>query len=70
MNLGHGMDGLAAFREICDVNPSQKAILATGFATADIFCAAQDLGICACLKKPYSLRELASAMRQALDARE
>ncbi|NOY69277.1 MAG: response regulator [Deltaproteobacteria bacterium] len=67
MNLGSGMDGLATFREICRVSPSQKAILATGFATADIFCAAEDLGICACLKKPYSVRELARIMRLALD---
>gem|GEM_PF-3872871 len=67
MNLGLGMNGLETFRRIRLINPDQKAVLATGYADNDIVFTAQKLGISTCLKKPFTIPELARALRIALD---
>ena len=67
MIMHPGIDGLDTYKEILKINPSQKAIIATGFSTSDRIQTAQSLGAGACLKKPYLLEDIARTVREELD---
>ena len=60
-----GLDTLLALREI---NPTQKVILATGYADSERVQAALDNNVRHVVKKPYTMDDLCRAVRLALDA--
>ncbi|MFO7557628.1 MAG: hypothetical protein R6X10_02270, partial [Desulfobacterales bacterium] len=49
-----------------ELNPMQKAIIASGFSETDRVKKIQKLGAKKYLKKPYTLENIAIAMREAL----
>ena len=67
MIMDPGMDGLETYRQILEIHPGQKAVIASGFSETDRVAKAQRLGAGAYLKKPYTLESLGSAIRAELD---
>jgi len=61
------MDGLETYKRILELYPGQKAIIASGFSETDRVAETQRLGAGAYVKKPYSMEELAIAVRHELD---
>jgi PAS domain S-box-containing protein len=71
MLLGPGLlDGLSTFRRILDFCPQQKAVIASGLAESTRVKKARELGVSAYVKKPYSLKEIGTAVRYTLDLSE
>jgi signal transduction histidine kinase/ActR/RegA family two-component response regulator len=66
MIMDGGMDGLDTYREIIKMYPGQKAIVASGFSESERVREVQRLGAGLCLKKPYTVEELAEAVQQEL----
>ena len=67
MIMDPGMDGLDTYRQILDINPSQKAIIASGFSETERVRAAQDLGAGQYVKKPYTIEKIGLAVKEALN---
>lgn len=67
MVMKPGIDGVETFRSICKMAPNQKALIASGFSELDQIKAASKSGISQYLKKPYSLEDLALAVKKVLD---
>ncbi|WP_161629975.1 ATP-binding protein [Desulfogranum mediterraneum] len=66
MIMPGGLDGLSTYQEIVRLNSSQKSIIASGFSRSDHVYKAQRLGAGLYLKKPYTMLELAKAVRASL----
>ena len=62
-----GMDGLETYRRIIERRPGQRVLIASGYAATDSVREAQRLGAGAYLRKPYTLRQLATHVRRELD---
>jgi len=67
MIMEQGLDGLEAYRRIVELLPGVRTILASGYSESERVKEAQDLGAGPYLKKPYSMEDLAIAVRQELD---
>ncbi len=67
MIMDPGMDGLDTYMNIIDLNPGQKAILASGYSETDRVKKTQALGAGAYVKKPYSLEKIGSAIKRELE---
>ena len=67
MIMEPGMDGLDTYRQILDLYPEQKAVIASGFSETDRVKEAQRLGAGPYLRKPYTLEKLGRTIRQELD---
>jgi PAS domain S-box-containing protein len=67
MILEEGFDGLDAYKEILKLNPGQKSIIMSGFATTKRVREMQELGAGSYLKKPFSRIGLGRAVKQELD---
>ncbi len=67
MIMDPGMDGLATYKKVLQHNPSQKAIIASGYSESERVKEAQKLGAGAYVKKPYLMEKLALAVREELD---
>jgi PAS domain S-box-containing protein len=61
-----GIDGLECFRRIREVNPDQKAIIASGFSETDRVKGAQSMGAGVYIRKPYLLENIGLAIRDEL----
>lgn len=61
------MDGLETYRKILELNPSQKAIVVSGYSETSRVREAQRLGAGAYIKKPFLREELAIAVRNELE---
>jgi signal transduction histidine kinase/ActR/RegA family two-component response regulator len=66
MIMEPGMDGLETYRQIIEIRPGQKAIIASGFSETDRVKEAQRLGAGEYLKKPYTLENLGIAVKKEL----
>ena len=66
MIMEPGMDGLETYRQIIEIRPGQKAIIASGFSETDRVREAQRLGAGEYLKKPYTLENLGVAVKKEL----
>jgi len=66
MILGQGMDGLDTYRQILAHAPEQKVLIVSGYAENQRIAEALRLGARGYVKKPYTVVELAQAMRRAL----
>ncbi len=60
------MDGLDTYRNILEIRPNQKAIIASGFSETDRVKALQALGAGAYIKKPFLLKTLGEAVKAEL----
>lgn len=66
MIMDPGIDGLETYRRIIARHPGQRAIIASGYAETDRVKTAQKLGVGACIRKPYTVETLATAIKAEL----
>jgi two-component system, cell cycle sensor histidine kinase and response regulator CckA len=66
MIMAPGMSGLETYQKIIAHRPGQKAIISSGYSETDDIKKAQQLGAGGYLKKPYTITELASAVKNEL----
>jgi PAS domain S-box-containing protein len=66
MLMEPGMNGRQTFEEIVRIEPGQKAIIVSGFSESSDAKAALKLGAKGFLKKPYSIDQLAMAIKKSL----
>jgi two-component system, cell cycle sensor histidine kinase and response regulator CckA len=67
MIMEGGMDGLDTYREILNVHPSQRAILASGYSETERVKEAQRLGAGQYIRKPYTIEMIGLAVRKELE---
>jgi PAS domain S-box-containing protein len=67
MIMPGGIDGTETYRKSLEINSKQKALIISGFAETDRVKEAMRLGAGAFLRKPLSMKTLATAIRQELD---
>lgn len=66
MIMEPGIDGLETYRRIIRRHPGQRAIIASGYSETARVKAAQELGVGAYIKKPYTLEKIGLAVNQEL----
>ena len=66
MIMDPGMDGLATYEKILQLNPKQKAIVVSGFSETDRVKEFQDLRSGEYLKKPFLMENLGLAVKKEL----
>jgi CheY-like chemotaxis protein len=66
MIMDPGMDGLATYEKILQLNPEQKAIVVSGFSETDRVKEFQDLRSGEYLKKPFLMENLGLAVKKEL----
>jgi two-component system, cell cycle sensor histidine kinase and response regulator CckA len=69
MIMDPGINGCETYERILQHVPGQKAIIMTGYSTTEDINRAQQLGISQIVKKPYSLHELAQALKMEINPR-
>lgn len=69
MIMDPGMDGLETYQKILDMKGAQKAIIVSGFSETDRVKKALALGVGTYIRKPYSLNDLARAVKAELERR-
>jgi PAS domain S-box-containing protein len=67
MIMETGFDGLDTYREILKIHPNQKALIVSGFSATERANETQKLGAGPYIKKPYTLKTIARAVREELD---
>ncbi|HMP73871.1 MAG TPA: response regulator [Kiritimatiellia bacterium] len=65
--LGDAFDGVETFKRIVEIEPGQKAILASGFADINRIVEARKLGMSRTYQKPYAQDGLGRMIRQVLE---
>ncbi len=70
MIMDPGIDGLDTYKQILELHPGQKAIIASGFSETERVRQAQRLGAGGYIKKPYILEEIGKAVRKELDKKQ
>lgn len=68
MIMEPGMDGLDTYRRILEINPGQKALIASGYAENERVREAIRLGASGYLKKPYTIENLGLSLKNCLAA--
>jgi CheY-like chemotaxis protein len=66
MIMHPGMDGLDTYRQIRQINPNQRAIIASGFSETERVREAQALGAGPYVKKPYTIEKIGQAVKASL----
>jgi CheY-like chemotaxis protein len=66
MIMDPGIDGLETYKQILQINPDQKAIIASGFSETWRVKEAQRLGAGTYVKKPYTIDKIAQAVTAEL----
>jgi len=66
MIMDPGIDGLETYRQIIEIRPGQKAIIASGYSESGRVRKAHRLGTGAYIKKPYLIEEIGNAIRNEL----
>ena len=67
MIMDPGMDGLDTYKNILELHPGQKAIIASGFSETDRVKQVQSLGAGAYIRKPYTLAKIGIAVKEELE---
>jgi CheY-like chemotaxis protein len=67
MIMDPGIDGLETYKQIIEIHPKQKAIIASGFSETARVKKAQKLGAGAYIKKPYTLEKIGLAVKSELE---
>ena len=70
MIMDPGIDGLDTYRQILELHPKQKAIIASGFSETERVKEAQKIGAGQYVKKPYTLEKIGNAIKNELEGRE
>ena len=70
MLMDPGMNGCETYQQIIQHAPGMKAIVITGYSTTEEVDRATAMGISHFIKKPYSLKELAQAVRLEINPKE
>lgn len=66
MIMSPGIDGLETYRRALEINPGQKAIIASGYSETDRVREVLRLGASVYLKKPYLKEDLGRALKKEL----
>ncbi|MBE0557894.1 MAG: response regulator, partial [Proteobacteria bacterium] len=66
MIMDPGIDGLETYKRILKNQSGQRAVITSGFSETDQVREAQNLGVGAYIKKPYTLEKLGRAVRSEL----
>ena len=66
MIMEPGMDGLDTYKRVLEINPSQKAVIISGYTETEQVRKVQELGAGSFVKKPYTLEKLGRAVQQEL----
>jgi signal transduction histidine kinase/ActR/RegA family two-component response regulator len=66
MIMDPGIDGLETYRRILEINPQQKAVIASGYAENARIREALNLGCSSHLQKPYCVEDLAESVKAAI----
>lgn len=66
MVMEPGIDGCETYRQILQDNPSQKAIVATGYADPTKTAGIRELGVSIILNKPFTMEQLGEALQKTL----
>ena len=67
MIMDPGIDGLETYKRIKEKTPGQKAIITSGYAESDRAKMAQRMGVGTFLRKPYTVHNLACAIKNELN---
>jgi len=67
MIMEPGMDGLETYKQILNLHPGQKSIIASGYSESIRVKEAQQLGAGIYVKKPYLIQKIGRAIRMELD---
>jgi PAS domain S-box-containing protein len=67
MIMQPGIDGLDTYKQILEIHPNQKAIIASGYSETDRVKEAQKLGATSYVKKPYLLDKIGQVVRDELN---
>lgn len=67
MIMEPGMDGLATYQRVLEINPQQRAIVVSGFSETERVRQTQELGAGAYVRKPYIMEQIGLAIREELD---
>ncbi len=66
MIMPGGIDGFMTYNSILEINPGQKAIIASGYSENDRVRRTQHLGAGTYIKKPYTINALGKAIKREL----
>jgi DNA-binding NtrC family response regulator len=66
MIMEPGMDGLDTYRQVIEIHPGQRAVIASGFAENERVGEALSLGVSQYIRKPYTIENLGLAIATAL----
>lgn len=69
MIMTPGINGLETYRQILNIHPEQKAVIASGYSETDHVREAQGMGAGAYVKKPYTLEKIGLAVKAELTKR-
>lgn len=69
MIMPPGIDGTETYRRALEITPNQRAIIVSGFSSSERVIEAQRLGAGVFVKKPFTKRSIAEAVRTELDKR-
>ncbi|MBF0303867.1 MAG: response regulator [Desulfamplus sp.] len=66
MIMDPGMDGLETYKNLIQINPDQKVVIASGFSETDRVKEMMTLGASQYIKKPYGLQQIGIAVKNVL----
>ena len=66
MIMDPGIDGLETYRQILEIYPDQKSIIASGFSETERVKEIQRWGAGEYIRKPYSIEKIGMAVKKAL----
>jgi PAS domain S-box-containing protein len=67
MIMPGGIDGAETYQQTLEINPTQKAVIVSGYAEGDKVQNAQSMGAGAYIRKPITRKSLGAAVRMELD---
>jgi DNA-binding NarL/FixJ family response regulator len=66
MIMEPGINGLETYKQILEIHPGQKAVIASGFSETEHVRETLRLGASAYIKKPYNIEKIGLAIKDAL----
>lgn len=66
MIMAPGLNGAQTYQQITAFQPSQKAVIVSGFSKSDDVKTAIELGVAEFMKKPYSMEQLGQTIKEVL----
>ncbi len=63
-----GINGLETYKQILEICPKQKAIIASGFSETEHVKATLEIGAGIYIKKPYTMQNIGIAIKKELNS--